>query len=138
MQKLIKTVNSDKEVGWVLPYVPFNRRDGKEVNREETFKLLYQSIDKPNMTFWQNDIEKGAMMGITIDSTGLVLQAIEMAYKILDGEKPQNIKPVYPEKSYFLLNFVTVQRLKLVVPTEIVDGAWRIYTDYDGNFIGHK
>lgn len=138
MQKMIDKVNHDKEVGWVLLYPPFNRKDKKEANREEIFKQLYTSLKKPNITYWQNDVEKGALLAITADSGGMVLQGLDMAYRILEGEKPQNIKPEYPKKSLLLVNNASAIRLGITIPVTIIDGAWRVYTDYNGKYVGQK
>lgn len=138
MKTLIDSANNDRETGWILMYPPFNSKTGKNINREENFKLLYTAVNKPNITYWQNDVERGAFMAITNDSTGMVLQCLEMAYRILEGEKPGNIKPEYPKKSLLLFNYASAQRIGITIPPDIMDGAWRIYTDYEGHYIGQK
>lgn len=133
-QKDFNKYNSDKEVGWMIVDGPITRKDGKEWTRKDTFLWEHSNIKKPNIAFFQNNVEQGALCGIAIDPMGYVMPSLELAYKILEGKKPSEIKPVYPDKSLVLINQKAARQIGLNIPIEIMKSAWRIYTDYEGHY----
>lgn len=135
-QEALLKYNEDKEVGWILVDGPITRKDGKEWNRKDTFLWEHTNIKKPNVAFFQNNVENGALCGIAVDPMGYVMPSLEQAYQILRGKKPSEVMPVYPNKSFVLLNQKAASQIGLIFPLEVNSAAWRIYTDYEGHFVG--
>lgn len=137
-QEALLKYNNDKEVGWIIADGPITRKDGKEWNRKDTFLWEHTNIKKPNIAFFQNNVENGALCGLAVDPMGYVMPSLDLAYQILQGKKPSEVTPVYPGKSYVLLNQKAAKQIGVTFPMSIVNSAWRIYTDYEGNFVGYK
>lgn len=137
-QEALLKYNNDDEVGWILVDGPITRKDGKEWNRKETFLWEHTNIKKPNVAFFQNNVENGALCGIAVDPMGYVMPSLEQAYQILNGKKPSEVKTIYPNKSFVLLNQKAAKQIGLIFPIEVTQAAWRIYTDYEGHFEGNK
>lgn len=128
--------NNDSEVGWMIVDGPITRKDGKEWTRKDTFLWEHKNIKKPNVAFFQNNIEQGALCGIAVDPMGYVLPSLEICYEILKGKKTSQIKPGYPDKILVLINQKAALQIGVSIPIDVLKSAWRIYTDYDGSFQG--
>lgn len=135
-QKAFIKYNNDPEVGWLIVDGPITRKDGKEWTRKDTFLWEHKNIKKPNIAFFQNNIEQGALCGIAVDPMGYVMPSLEMSYQILKGKKPSQIKLGYPDKSLILINQKAALQIGVSIPIDVLKSAWRIYTDYEGHFEG--
>lgn len=65
----------------------------------------------------------GALVSFDCDYKDLGLQAGGIALRIFDGEKPNDIKPVIPEKIKISINLITAERLGVQIPKDIIKGA---------------
>jgi len=56
----------------------------------------------------------------------------------LQGENPGDIPWDYPRKYNIILNKKRAEDLGIIIPQEVINASYRIYTDYKGNFIGQR
>lgn len=134
-QKFVKKYNSDKDVGWILSGEMISRhKDGRAYSFEEFFKWERENNKKPNIGFWENSVELGKLCALAIDSMTTVNQMVNMADRVLKGEKVSKIKPQDPQRTLIILNQARANDLGLVFPINILKSAWKIYIDYNGNF----
>jgi putative tryptophan/tyrosine transport system substrate-binding protein len=82
-------------------------------------------------------VRAGALMGACVIWKDLGAQMADLGVRVLDGEDPGSIPWQYPRKFNIVINKKTADRLGIKLPQEIIDAAYRIYTDYQGNFMGH-
>ena len=138
-QDFVKKYNTDPEVGWIISGEMISRhKDGSKYSFEEFFKWERENCKKPNIGFWENSVEKGKLCALAIDSMTTVNQMIDMADRVLKGEKVSQIKPEDPKKTFVILNQERAKDLRIVFPIDILKSAMKIYTDYDGNFEAKK
>ncbi|MGM0508287.1 MAG: ABC transporter substrate-binding protein [Fusobacteriota bacterium] len=135
-QEALLKYNKDPEVGWIIADGPITRKDGKEWTRKDTFHWEHKNIEKPNIALYQNNVENGALAGLAVDPMGYVGPSLELCYKILEGEDPKDIDPVYPDKSLILLNMKAAKQIGIDFPIDIINASWKIYTDYEGTTLG--
>jgi putative ABC transport system substrate-binding protein len=62
----------------------------------------------------------------------------ELGMKVIEGQNPGSIPWEYPRKFSIIINKMTADRLGIAIPSEILGAAFRIYTDYKGNYIGQS
>jgi putative ABC transport system substrate-binding protein len=62
----------------------------------------------------------------------------EKGVRIINGENPGDIPWDYPRKYNIIVNLQRAKDLGIEIPQEVISAAYRIYTDYEGNFVGQK
>ena len=138
-QEFVKKYNDDPEVGWIISGEMISRRkDGSAYSFEQFFKWERENNRKPNLGFWENSVQCGKLCALAIDSMTTVNQMVTMADRIARGEKVSRVKPEDPGKTLIILNQKRARDLKIEFPMPVLQGAWRIYSDYDGNYIDRK
>ena len=80
----------------------------------------------------------GAPAGTCVVWYDLGMQMADKAIKIFAGTKPGDIPWSYPRKYNLMFNLAAAKSIGLEIPENVRGAAYRIYTDYDGNFIGQK
>jgi putative tryptophan/tyrosine transport system substrate-binding protein len=65
-------------------------------------------------------------------------QLAEKGMRVLQGARPGDIPWDYPRKHNILLNLAAAKSIGMTFPQALIDAAYRVYTDYDGNFIGKR
>ena len=65
-------------------------------------------------------------------------QLAEKAMKVLQGAKPGDIPWDYPRKYNIMLNLAAAKNVGIVFPQALLSAAYRVYTDFNGNFIGER
>lgn len=65
-------------------------------------------------------------------------QMADKAIKILGGVNPGELSWSYPRKYNVMLNLAGAKLIGLQIPEKTVGGAYRVYTDFNGNFAGQK
>lgn len=69
----------------------------------------------------------GALISFDCDYEDLGRQAGEIALRILDGEKPANIKPARPRKINLSLNLIAAERLDIKIPSAVIKEATEVF-----------
>jgi putative ABC transport system substrate-binding protein len=89
-------------------------------------------------SFDENDIKYGKLAGTCVIWYDIGVQLAEKGIRILKGENPGDIPWDYPRKYNIIINRKRAQELGVVIPQEIINASYRIYTDYNGNYIGQS
>jgi putative tryptophan/tyrosine transport system substrate-binding protein len=91
--------------------------------------IPYQSYD-------ENALLGVGLAGACVIWSDIGAQAAEKGLKILDGAKPGELPWEYPRKYNVILNLATAKRLGIVIPQELINAAYRVYTDFEGHYAG--
>jgi putative ABC transport system substrate-binding protein len=127
--------NLDDEVGWILVgYWPGARKDGKASTNLEYGKFDVANRKKPSVTYFEAAVKIGILAGLGADIAEQGSQAAEMAVKILDGEKTENVTAQAPRKINIVLNQKNAEENNIEIPLKILTSAYKVYTDYEGNY----
>jgi len=100
-------------------------------------KRLQTRMNVPFIAYEDSVIRMGALMGACVVWKDLGAQMADLGERVLSGEDPGSIPWQYPRKFNIIINKKTADRLGIAIPQEIIDASYRIYTDYDGSFMGH-
>lgn len=114
------------------------------VNREGEFinagvvesKWIRENMKIGLASFDENDIKYGKLAGTCVIWYDIGAQLAEKGIRILKGENPGDIPWDYPRKYNIIINRKRAQDLGVVIPQDIINASYRIYTDYNGNYIG--
>lgn len=123
---------------FVLPAVTAQvDRTGKPIDAPALFKnFATTQISSLQMAAYdEGAIALGAYGGPCIIWSDIGAQLAEKGIQILKGTKPGDIPWDYPRRFNLVLNLKTAQEKNIPVPQEIISACYRVYTDYDGNFI---
>lgn len=69
----------------------------------------------------------GALVSFECDYAELGAQAARIAARILDGEKPSDIRPVRPNKLQFSINLKTAKRMGIKIGQDVIDEADKVF-----------
>lgn len=98
---------------------------------------LQTRVNVPFIAYEDSVVRMGALMGVCVIWRDLGAQLADLGERVLSGEDPGSIPWQYPRKFNVVINKKTADRLGIAIPQEIIDAAYRIYTDYDGSYMGH-
>jgi putative tryptophan/tyrosine transport system substrate-binding protein len=83
-------------------------------------------------------VQIGAVAGTCIIWGDIGAQLGEKGLRILKGENPGDMAWDYPRKFNVMLNLAAAKLFGIAIPQRVVDAAYRVFTDFDGNYIGKK
>jgi putative ABC transport system substrate-binding protein len=87
----------------------------------------------------ETTISKGAAVaGACVIWSDIGAQLAEKGLRILDGADPGTIPWSYPRKYNLLINQRLAAAQGRTIPPALLGAAYRVYTDYEGSFIGRK
>ncbi len=93
---------------------------GKNVNPEEVIEWTANNSPNPIFGFWDFSIGKGkAIGGYVLAGRTFGIKAGNIVNKVLKGEKPKNIVPVYEDEGVFLFNKSQLEKWNLKLPENI-------------------
>ena len=72
-------------------------------------------------------VKAGALYALDWDYSDLGRQSANTALKILNGTKPENIKPDVPAKSVYEVNLKTAKHMKLKINRKLIAAAEKVY-----------
>lgn len=138
LYSVIEKYENDPEIKWVIYVGNFVRlKDGTIGNLIDALTYLRENSKKMNIALVDTMVKNGAFGGVTVDLTALAEQQTEVALRLLNGEDIKNIKIEDPKKVYIYYNKMTADRIGVELPLQAIESAYRVYTDYDGNYIGN-
>ena len=114
-------------------------KDGSfaDMMKEETG--FYRSEMRiPEFTVEETSVEVNSLAGTCIIWDDIGRQLGDKGLRVLKGENPGDIAWDYPRKYNIMVNLAEAKRLGIAIPKQVLDAAYRVFTDYDGNFIGKK
>ncbi|MDD5131577.1 MAG: ABC transporter substrate-binding protein [bacterium] len=134
--KLVKRkVNDEKELPAALADITWQINcllmipDAKIYFPQSVKYLLLESLRQkfPVIGLSKYHSKSGALLSIDCDYEDLGRQAGEIALRVLNGERPVDIKPVKPRKTSFSLNLSTAARLDIKFSPEIVENTNNVF-----------
>lgn len=104
-------------------------RDWVPIIRKNLGKLLYLGYD-------DTMVSRAIPAATAVIWTDIGAQLAEKAMKILSGTKPGDIPWDYPRKYNLVFNLQAAKDRGIVIPQDLISSAYRVYTDYQGSFVG--
>lgn len=92
----------------------------------------------PVYTYDESAVQAAYPAGTCVIWHDLGAQLAEKAMKVLQGAKPGDIPWDYPRKYNIMLNLAAAKNVGIVFPQALLSAAYRVYTDFNGNFIGER
>jgi putative tryptophan/tyrosine transport system substrate-binding protein len=134
LKRFSSTSGDTAVMGCISAYV---NDDGSPVNPVPTIlKYIQESMKTPFLTYEDSSVQQGALLGACVIWKDLGAQLADLGGRVLSGEDPGSIPWEYPRKHNIVINKMTADRLGIPIPQEVVNAAYRIYTDYQGGFMG--
>ncbi len=135
LQLIKRKVNDEKELPAALADVTWQINcllmipDAKIYFPQSVKYLLLESLRQkfPVIGLSKYHSKSGALLSIDCDYVDLGRQAGEIALRILNGEKPDDIKPVKPRKTSFSINLSTAARLDIKFSPEIIKNTSNVF-----------
>jgi putative ABC transport system substrate-binding protein len=115
-------------------------KDGKPADMAaEESKFVRSSINHLPIYVYEDTTVKGSSpAGTCIVWYDIGAQMGEKALKILNGTNPGDIPWDYPRKYNLMFNLAAAKKIGLQIPQAVLTAAYRVYTDFEGNFLGQK
>jgi putative tryptophan/tyrosine transport system substrate-binding protein len=76
------------------------------------------------------------LAGACVIWSDLGAQAAEKGLRIIGGAKPGDLPWEYPRGYNIVLNLAMAKRLGITLPQDLINAAYRVYTDLEGNYAG--
>jgi putative ABC transport system substrate-binding protein len=114
----------------------FVHEDGTPAFSKATATYVRENSQLMNISYDEIDVKEGFLAGTCVVWNDIGVQLAKKGVEVLKGKNPGDIAWDYPRKFNLILNLKRAQAMNLTIPQELVSGAYRIYTDYDGNYIG--
>jgi len=98
-------------------------------NSKSTKYIIMNTLRRqiPFMGFSRNVVESGALFSLDFDYKAVGFQAGEIAIRIINGEKPANIKVSTSDLIWFHYNEKTANHIRITIPDELVAVAKEVY-----------
>lgn len=116
----------------------FVNKDGSPANDKQEVEWLKKYGKFPFISYEETTVQYGNIAGTCVVWYDIGVQLAEKGILILNGENPGDISWDYPRKYNIILNKKRAKKLNIDFPQNIISAAYRIYTDYKGNFIGQE
>jgi putative tryptophan/tyrosine transport system substrate-binding protein len=118
----------------------WTRRDGSLADLLVEEPRFFRSSIKhfPIYVYDETAVQVEAPAGVCVVWHDIGVQLGEKGMKVLQGARPGDIPWDYPRKYNIMLNLAAAKSIGLTLPRTLIDAAYRVYTDYEGNFMGSK
>lgn len=116
----------------------FVHKDGSAASGREEVDWATKHLKVPFVVYEETPIKYGNLAGTCVIWYDIGAQLAEKGLRVLKGENPGDIPWDYPRKYNIILNKKRAKDLGITIPQEIINASYRIYTDYNGNFIGQS
>lgn len=126
-----------KDQALFLGITAYVNRKGEMIDAAALERRYHQElIAVPQIAYEDTTVAIGLLFGACVIWNDLGAQLAEKGFRVMSGGNPGDMPWDYPRKYNLVLNLATAKRLGIVVPPELLGAAYRIYTDYSGNFMG--
>jgi putative ABC transport system substrate-binding protein len=110
-------------------------KDGSDL-RVDDWKKAVQGLEHlAVVTYDELPVSYGLLAGTTVVWEDIGLQLAEKALLVLNGQNPGDIPWDYPRKFNIMVNAKAAKDKGITLPQEVINAAYRVYTDYNGTFI---
>lgn len=118
----------------------FVHQDGSPIDPEKDW---YSFIQKDMgrlllVSYDDSTVANGVPAATAVIWTDIGSQAAEKAIKVLQGANPGDLPWEYPRKYNLIFNLQAAKERGIILPQVLINSAYRVYTDYKGNFAGQK
>jgi len=114
-------------------------KDGSPSDSGRIFSETIKNMKKLQIIVYdENAVKLGSTGGACVVWYDIGAQLAEKGVRILDGTAPGDLPWEYPRKYNIMLNQKAAKDRGLVFPQSLIGAAYRVYTDYEGNFLGSK
>ncbi len=135
---LIQKYEKDPEIKWILYGGNFLKlKDGSIGISKDSLEYIRNNSKKMSITFVDSMVQNGMFGGVSMDLIAAAEQQMEYAVKLLNGEDIKSIKAEDPKKVFIYYNKMTADKIGVELPLNAIESAYRVYTDYEGNFLGN-
>lgn len=137
MELLTSPLASRSDIAITACISAYVDRAGNLVDMTTLIKpILTGQVKCAFLSYEDSAVALGALMGACVIWKDLGAQLADKAVRVLQGENPGEIPWDYPRKYNIVLNMKTAERIGVEFPQDLLNAAYRIYTDYDGSFMG--
>jgi putative ABC transport system substrate-binding protein len=148
-----RVANYEEEMAFYLDYVPkaadtfvmggispYVHKDGTPLNpqvdwysvvQKQLGSLLFVSYD-------DSTVANGLVAATAVVWTDIGAQLADKAMKVLQGASPGDLPWEYPRKYNLIFNLQAAKDRGITIPQALISSAYRVYTDYKGDFAGQK
>ena len=99
--------------------------------------FIQEHIDNLQMiSYDETTISTGYLAGASVIWRDIGAQLAEKGARILQGTNPGDIPWEFPRRYNIILNLKTASRIGITFPQSLIGAAYRVYTDYEGSFVG--
>jgi putative ABC transport system substrate-binding protein len=116
----------------------FVHKDGSPAGGKEEVDWAIKHLKLPFVVYEETPVKYGSLAGTCVIWYDIGAQLAEKGLRVLNGENPGDIPWDYPRKYNIIINKKRAKDLGITIPQEIINASYRIYTDYNGNFIGQS
>jgi len=114
-------------------------KDGSPAELGKLFPATMKKLKKLQyISYDENVIHYGSTAGACVIWHDIGVQMAEKGFQILEGSDPGELPWEYPRKYNIMLNLMAAKNRGLTVPQSLINAAYRVYTDFEGNFLGSK
>ena len=92
----------------------------------------------PSFAYEESAVSLGALAGTCIIWEDIGAQLGEKGLRVLAGEDPGAIPWDYPRTYNVMVNLAAARRFGIAIPAKVLEAASRVFTDFDGNYVGKK
>jgi putative ABC transport system substrate-binding protein len=116
----------------------FVDRQGRRVvaDKDSTVRFLARS-KALSAHYDPTSIQAGGPFGTTVVWDDIGAQLADQALKVFAGAAPGSVPWEYPRSYNLMFNLPGMRRQGYEIPEEMLTAAYRIYTDYEGNYTGN-
>jgi putative ABC transport system substrate-binding protein len=118
----------------------FVHKDGTAIDGVKDWALFMQN-DMGKLLYLGYDdsmVARGLPASTAVIWTDIGAQAADKAMKIFQGANPGDLPWEYPRKYNLVFNLQAAKDRGVTIPQALISSAYRVYTDYKGNFVGQK
>ncbi len=133
---VVQKYEKDPEISWIMYGGNFFKlKNGSIGNSYDALSYIRNNSKKMSITFFDSMVQNGMFGGVSIDLSASAEQETEVAVKLLNGEDVKSIKAEDPKKVFIYYNKMTADKIGVELPLQAIESAYRVFTDYEGNYI---
>lgn len=115
------------------------RRDGKPTDAAELREFMKTAKPKAlSITYDEFGVQSGDPAGTCVIWYDLGAQLADKGLKVLKGAAPGDLAWDYPRKYNIVLNLQSAEDRGFTLPQSLIGAAYKVFTDYDGHFVGRR
>jgi len=135
-----KKYSEDDKIGYVFIGNPAETNiKGEKIDVDQEINEIATLIKKPTTAMNEKYVARGILCGISFDDVGVYGEHfMKIGDKILNGAKVSEIKMEDITEMNIIFNKKTADDLKIKIPDNLFNTAYRVYTDYNFSYVGNK